>query len=92
MINSQNYSTETDFFSDTLSVRNDLRSTKVETIKYEINSLGEDKSDDPKALEIKMSTRSSEVYLGLKQMETMRRRLQGSMFISNIQKIFYSQK
>lgn len=61
-------------------------------MKYEMNSLEEDKSDDPKALAINMSKRNSEVYLGLKQKKTMKWRLQGSVFISNIQKIFYSKK
>lgn len=92
MVNSQKHLIETDLFPDTLSVRNDLRSTKDETMKYKINSLEEDKSGDPKALEIKTLRRNSELYLGLKQTITMKRRLQGSMFISNIQKVFYSKK
>lgn len=92
LVNSQKHLIETDLFPDTLSVRNDLRSTKDETMKYKINSLEEDKSGDPKALEIKMLRRNSELYLGLKQTKTMKRRLQGSMFISNIQKVFYSKK
>lgn len=62
MINSRKQIPKTDFFLDTLSVRNDLGSTKDETLKYEMNSHEKNKLDDSKALEIKMSKINSEVY------------------------------
>lgn len=66
MINSQRQVTDTNFTSDTLSVRNVPGSTKDEIMKYVTNSIEEGKSDDYKVLEIKTSTRKSEPYQGLK--------------------------